>query len=445
MLRALDSVLIHLAKNRDNNAMTDGEASLDNNVVVLVAGAGRGPLVTSTLEAYEFILKQHQHEMDTESKSSIPALTVYAVEKNPSAIVYLLSMVQNDPLWKKYNINVVHQDARSLTSRAIHNNKVDIVISELLGSFGDNELSPECLEALLASDVCKPTTLSVPMRYTSHLAPVSSFRLYSEAKHQAQLPAVITMGGGGINGNSTTTNTTSGQSMGMLAACETPYVVRAHSATQTHAELDCWSFSHDGTAGSNKPANLTRMVHLEFAPDVAHGAGRGSGSHPLDRSVANLAANNEIKVPSPITVHGFLGTFTADLFDEAHPSVRRLMGISPNAPASQEPTQISTAPGTYSKDMCSWFPLYFPLREPLPVPAGASVGVSIWRRTDSATGYTQPAPTNGGSAGSGSAQANSPPQSRVWYEWTAKVLRGGEVLTITPIHNPNGRSYHVSM
>ena len=28
-------------------------------------------------------------------------------------------------------------------------NKVDILISELLGSFGDNELSPECLDGAM--------------------------------------------------------------------------------------------------------------------------------------------------------------------------------------------------------------------------------------------------------------------------------------------------------
>ena len=122
------------------------------------------------------------------------------------------------------------------------------------------------------------------------------------------------------------------------------------------------------------------------------------------------------------------------------------MGLDPsvpsNTPVAQPPTQISTAPANFSKDMQSWFPLYFPLREPLPVPAGATIGVSVWRRTDSATGYSQPAPVVGGVA---SPVASAAPQHRVWYEWCAKVHRGGEILSVTPIHNPNGRSYHVSM
>ncbi len=160
---------------------------------------------------------------------------------------------------------------------------------------------------------------------------------------------------------------------------------------------------------------------------------------PLDKNVEALTKQSTATVPTPITIHGFLGTFTADLFDENHPSVRNLMGPGMEA-SGNPPTQISTAPSNFSKDMFSWFPLYFPLREPMSVPAGASVGVSIWRRTDGATGYSQPAPILGKS---GFPIVN--PQNRVWYEWCAKVHRGGEILGVSPIHNPNGRSYYVSM
>ncbi|CAB9518345.1 arginine N-methyltransferase 5 [Seminavis robusta] len=460
MLRAIDTVLQSRKRQRQqqqdammtsstttNDQQQQQQQPIDNHVVVFVAGAGRGPLVTATLEAFEFVSKQFRQQNasifdamvledsnSNDNKLLIPSLSVYAIEKNPSAIIYLNSKVHHE--WKEYNVKIVHQDVRVVTPRLVQGHKADVVISELLGSFGDNELSPECLQVLLASsDVCKPTTLSVPMRYTSHLAPISSLRLYSEAKHQAQLPAIISMGGGGSNGNSTTTNQVSGQSVGPLAAMETPYVVRSHSAAQTHVEMDCWNFSHDGMASNNK--GLTRTAHLEFVPDITHAAACGGGSVPADAAVAQLTAANTSTIPTPVTIHGFLGTFTADLFDENHPSVQNLMGTTANAGGTTNPpTQISTAPANFSKDMCSWFPLYFPLREPMNVPAGATLGVSLWRRTDSDMGYTQPAPP---------ATATTPAQHRVWYEWCAKTHRGGEVLNVTPIHNPNGRSYHVSM
>jgi len=39
-------------------------------------------------------------------------------------------------------VSTVHEDMRSWEAPE----KADIIISELLGSFGDNELSPECLD-----------------------------------------------------------------------------------------------------------------------------------------------------------------------------------------------------------------------------------------------------------------------------------------------------------
>ena len=54
----------------------------------------------------------------------------------------------------------------------------------------------------------------------------------------------------------------------------------------------------------------------------------------------------------------------------------------------------------------------------------------------------------GGSGGAPNGGAQTTPLAqhhRVWYEWCAKVQRGGEILDVSPIHNPNGRSYHVSM
>lgn len=48
--------------------------------------------------------------------------------------------------WKKTkwkdDVTVVHTDMREWNPPE----KADIIVSELLGSFGDNELSPECLD-----------------------------------------------------------------------------------------------------------------------------------------------------------------------------------------------------------------------------------------------------------------------------------------------------------
>lgn len=90
----------------------------------MVAGAGRGPLVTEALRA-----------------SSITQIKVkvYALEKNPNAQVRLLRLNKNE--WNS-QVTVVSADMRYWNAPE----KADIIVSELLGSFGDNELSPECLD-----------------------------------------------------------------------------------------------------------------------------------------------------------------------------------------------------------------------------------------------------------------------------------------------------------
>lgn len=53
--------------------------------------------------------------------------------------------------------------------------KADIMVSELLGSFGDNELSPECLDG--AQVHLKPDGIMIPNRSTSYLSPVMAPKL----------------------------------------------------------------------------------------------------------------------------------------------------------------------------------------------------------------------------------------------------------------------------
>lgn len=54
-----------------------------------------------------------------------------------------LQAIQRD-MWKD-KVTVVSCDMRNWTPPE----KADIIVSELLGSFGDNELSPECLDNVM--------------------------------------------------------------------------------------------------------------------------------------------------------------------------------------------------------------------------------------------------------------------------------------------------------
>mmetsp|Transcript_4030 Transcript_4030/g.5121 ORF Transcript_4030/g.5121 Transcript_4030/m.5121 type:complete len:204 (+) Transcript_4030:2035-2646(+) len=85
---------------------------------------------------------------------------------------------------------------------------------------------------------------------------------------------------------------------------------------------------------------------------------------------------------------------------------------------------ISIAPTTFSVGMFSWFPVYFPLREPLHVPTGSTVICTMWRKMDRSD--------DGG--------------GRVWYEWCAEIVgKDDDVISASHLHNPGGRSYHVRL
>ncbi len=137
---------------------------------ILVVGAGRGPLVKASLEAIENINKKYR-----QGKGDMPAYAarpkIVAVEKNPSAVIFLHSLKSSNADWSC--VDIVECDMRfarqnEALSRIIsgtENNKADIVVSELLGSFGDNELSPECLDGVQQSGLMKESSVSIPQRY----------------------------------------------------------------------------------------------------------------------------------------------------------------------------------------------------------------------------------------------------------------------------------------
>ncbi|XP_048449876.1 protein arginine N-methyltransferase 5, partial [Rhincodon typus] len=92
--------------------------------VLMVLGAGRGPLVNASLRA---------------ARQADRKITVFAVEKNLNAVVTLQNWKYEE--WGD-QVTVVPCDMREWEAPV----KADIIVSELLGSFGDNELSPECLD-----------------------------------------------------------------------------------------------------------------------------------------------------------------------------------------------------------------------------------------------------------------------------------------------------------
>ncbi len=270
--------------------------------VIMVLGAGRGPLVKCSLNA---------------AKTAGVDVTVYAVEKNPNAIVTLRNLKAQSG-WT--NVSVIAGDMRAVNL----SEKADIIVSELLGSFGDNELSPECLDG--AQHLLKEDGISIPQSYTSFLAPLASTKLHNEVK---------AYGDGHKD-------------------METAYVVKIHRGKTLAKPEACFRFEHPN---HQTVIDNSRYSRMSFVP----------------------AETNMI--------HGLAGYFESVLYKDI---------------------RISINPATFSTGMFSWFPIYFPIANPVYVESGQKITVHMWRRTSA---------------------------SKVWYEWCITEP------SVTPIHNSNGRSF----
>lgn len=285
-------------------------------VVLAVVGAGRGPLLTRALRASE--------------STGIP-IELWGLEKNQNAFVLLQR--QNITSWKN-QVHLVRTDMRSWkgpsrlteppqrtngTSRNdtsghpnLQHYPVDILVSELLGSFADNELSPECLDGVLP--LLNPTHgVSIPSSYTSFLTPVAAPKLHSEIaartatdKEAPNTPYVVMF-----------------QAVDYISTTQSPAPSNASSdfgtmvATSPFPKvLEAWSFQHSGCS--------TRRMH---------GNGHNARQARLTFDVKNRSV-----------CHGLAGYFEAVLYP----------GI-----------ELSTHPHTReekSAGMMSWFPIFFPLR-----------------------------------------------------------------------------------
>jgi protein arginine N-methyltransferase 5 len=91
---------------------------------------------------------------------------VIALDKNPNAIVTLRNMIVDEKLSDR--VTLFAGDMRSIQGSM----SGDILMSELLGSFGDNELSPECLNP--TAKFIKSGGIYIPYSYTNYVVPISS-------------------------------------------------------------------------------------------------------------------------------------------------------------------------------------------------------------------------------------------------------------------------------
>lgn len=346
---------------RDWQALQKTTSSEDGSVVIAVVGAGRGPLVTRALNA---------------SKNSGVPVRVYAVEKNPNA--YVVLQRHNEEDWDR-RVTIVKTDMRAWKGPSQPDGTfgtVDILVSELLGSFADNELSPECLDGV--QHVLNPTHgISIPASYTAHFTPISTPRIWADIYSRSlsndpsafETPWVVMFQQ--IDFLSTSPDASSSQSLSQTQFSNTKLSHLDLTAPLLEPNVQtAWEFAHPIA-----PSILAQSSLRRGGSAVGGGGGftGGDGANEHNARFCKLA----FPVTDQGVCHGLGGYFETVLY---------------------EGVELSTNPVTMeakSKDMISWFPIFFPLKTPIQLPAKSVVEISMWRQTD---------------------------DRKVWYEWLVEAF-----------------------
>ena len=335
-------------------------------VVVAVVGAGRGPLVARALNA--------------SATTGVP-IDLWALEKNQNAFVMLERHKANT--WQN-SVQLVHSDMRDWkgpwrypaehqevhvdgdeVGPSIVSYPIDIVISELLGSFGDNELSPECLDHVLP--LLNPIHgLSIPESYTALLTPIATPKLHSD------IASIAVHDPGTFSAASVVCL----QKFDYLSA-KSHSSVKGPDIIQTPSSIEDSPPSHEYVPSKEDNGENRPYVVKPAQPIVLQAWSFHHGpSSPLNKTSTNQQNARHARLSFELrqrgVCHGLAGYFESVLY----PGVE----LSTN-PINQHEK---------SPDMISWFPIFFPLKTPLYAPDFSTLVVTMFRATDN---------------------------RKVWYEW----------------------------
>ncbi|EXJ74927.1 protein arginine N-methyltransferase 5 [Cladophialophora psammophila CBS 110553] len=422
----------------------------DGRVVVAVVGAGRGPLVTRALKASQDVGVE---------------IDMWALEKNPNAFVLLqrhnkttwrgrVNLVKSDmrtwrgPIGARstanptriYNtspdsgdddgndgdgdkqkknaeqkstaqptftgsptLDTTYLLATSTQTTTPTPYKIDILISELLGSFGDNELSPECLDGV--QHLLNPVHgISIPASYTAHITPIAAPKLHADILHgmgsnpnAGETPYVVMFNAIDYLSTRLSAGTEAepsrGLSTGAVQSHPTPSEMQSPTSPPETSTTVATPYSRAHTRQPQQPVvphpptpptpvpviqQTWAFLHPNPALPTLSPSTIGTTTTELSLTNSHNARSCQLTFPIPHrgTCHGLAGYFETVLYK----------GV-----------ELSTNPDTMdqkSEGMISWFPIFFPLKTPLFLPDNSEISLTMWRKTD---------------------------DRKVWYEWLVDV------------------------
>ena len=86
------------------DAAGDSGSEKKNEVTIVVAGAGRGPLVQSSINAVERILDKRKET--SAGTNALPKFRIACIEKNRNAVFTLKHRRATEELWQKHNVEI---------------------------------------------------------------------------------------------------------------------------------------------------------------------------------------------------------------------------------------------------------------------------------------------------------------------------------------------------
>lgn len=259
----------------------------DGRVVVAVVGAGRGPLVTRALKASEdvgveidmwaleknpnaFVLLQRHNATTWNNRVNLVKSDmrtwrgpIQPANTKPSSTSRIYNVEQDGGATQESNANAVGTHptsgnttftgspsldsayllATSTTGTTPTPYKIDILISELLGSFADNELSPECLDGV--QHLLNPVHgISIPASYTAHITPIAAPKLHADIKH--------------------------GMSVSNPSAAEVPYVVMLNAIDYLSTTTPSEPPQPQGSGSGSGSASEVFLVIIPPYPEYSH-------------------------------------------------------------------------------------------------------------------------------------------------------------------------------
>ncbi|ODV88708.1 hypothetical protein CANCADRAFT_45207 [Tortispora caseinolytica NRRL Y-17796] len=287
-------------------------------ISILLIGAGYGHIIDEIMRC--------RSEVDDDIE-----FQVVAIERNPVPAAAVKEGYEAD-----YScLKVLNLDTLKASVRLAELGAFDIIVSELIGSFGDNELCPECLSLPQLCSMKSPDTIMIPSNITTFVEPIYSPLLHSEW----------------------TAATRSRDEFKRLPLIVNPDKVRYFSANPEHAQEGTKSvyFPWKGI----KPRELWSFGFPQgMFKDPEMPMDLISSTTTMNQRFAEVQWGNE---SSESKINGFMGYFEAVLYGDI--VINNLTG-SENC-------------------LSSWFPAFFPLGQALTLPENGTLHATFSRNTDS--------------------------------------------------------------